>query len=94
MIAVGTMQTNNPFVILSAMLWNALYALGAFVWNLTTTTTILVVGIVAASWRPLALFAGLAAGVALAMAFWVVVVQLVGGMALIAVFALVTKRGF
>jgi hypothetical protein len=94
MIAVATMESNNPLIILSAMLWNALYSLGAFVWNLTTTTTKMVMSAVAVLWRPVGLFLLLVATVALAALWWVVVVQLVGGMALIAVFAIVTKRGF
>ena len=95
MIAVATMKSVNPLVILAAMLINLLYSLACFVaksaMHLTTTTTKSLVGVVAASWRPLALFAGLVGCVALAMAFWVVVVQLAGGMAITALFAVAMK---
>ena len=95
MIAVATMKSVNPLVILAAMLLNLLYSLACFVaklaMHLTTTTTKSLVGVVAASWRPLALFAGLVACVVLAMAFWVVVVQMAGGMAITALFAVAMK---
>lgn len=76
MIAVATMESNNPLVILAAMLWNALYSLGAFIWSVSTTTTKMVMSVVAMLWRPVGLFLLLAATVAL-----------------VALFALVTKRG-
>ena len=95
MIAVATMKSVNPLVILAAMLLNLLYSLACFVaksaMHLTTTTTKSLVGVVAASWRPLALFAGLVACVVLAMAFWVVVAQLAGGLAITALFAVRMK---
>ena len=95
MIAVATMKSVSPLVILAAMLINLLYSLACFVAksaiHLTTTTTKSLVGVVAASWRPLALFAGLVACVVLAMAFWVVVVQLAGGLAITALFAVGMK---
>jgi len=93
MIAVATMESNNPLVILAAMLWNALYSLGAFIWSVSTTTTKMVMSVVAMLWRPVGLFLLLAATVALVALWWVVVVKLLAGMALIALFALVTKRG-
>lgn len=95
MIKVATMESVNPFVILAAMLLNLLHSLACFVvksaTHLTTTTTKAVVGVVAASWRPLALFAGLAACVVLAMVFWVVVVQLMAGAGITAAFAVGMK---
>lgn len=93
-IAVATMESNNPLVILAAMLWNALYAIGALVWNLTTTTTKMVMSAVVASLRPAGLFLALVGCVGLAALWWVVVVQLLAGAALIALFAMATKRGF
>ena len=95
MIAVATMKSVNPLFILAAMLINLLYSLACFVAksaiHLTTTTTKSLVGVVAASWRPLALFAGLVACVVLAMAFWVVVVQLAGGLAITALAGMALK---
>jgi hypothetical protein len=91
MIAVGTMRSVNPLLILGAMLLNAVYSLACAIVGLTTTTTKMVGGVVAASWRPLALFAGLVGCVALVMAFWVVVVQLAGGMAITALVGLGLK---
>lgn len=77
MINVANMETNNPLLILSAMLLNGVvWVAGALValieWLAPVLLAVLfaAVGLVAKHWRIVAMVAGLALAVVVVVAFW------------------------
>ena len=90
MITVATMETNNPLLILSAMLLNGVvWVAGALValieWLAPALLAVLfaAVGLAAKHWRIVALVAGLALAVVVVVAFWQVVATVAAGLGIV-----------